>query len=126
MVNKSTTARVSRRNGDLTVQSHETDSPILPVAQLERLHSFHPEAVEWVIRQTQVEAEYRRVQDARMNTYLFYERAAGQVFAFLIGMGGIGAGAYVAVNGQPWAGATISSLAISGLAMVFLTGRRRK
>ncbi len=126
MANKSTTARVNRRDGELTVSHHETDSPILPVPQLEQLQKFNPEAVEWVIRQTQIEAEHRRAEDRRINTYIFLERAAAQVFAFVIGMGGIAAGGYVSVNGQPWAGATIASLAITGLAAVYLTGHRRK
>ena len=60
MANKSTTAKVSRRDGELTVSQHETDSPIIPVAQLEQLHKFKPDAVDWVIHQTQIEANYRR------------------------------------------------------------------
>lgn len=44
----------------------------------------------------------------------------------MIGASGIVGGAYVAINGQPAAGATIASLAITGLAAVFLTGRRNK
>ena len=126
MANKSTTAKVNRRDGGLTLSQHETDSPIIPVAQLERLQSFKPEAVDWVISQTQIEAEHRRTQDQRINTYIFIERTLGQVFAFLIGMSGVVGGAYVAIHEQPWAGATIASLALTGLAVVFLTGRRKK
>lgn len=126
MANKSTTARVNRRDGEMTVQQHETDSPIIPVAQLEQLYKFKPDAVDWVIRQTQIEAEHRRAEDKRVNTYIFIDRTIGQVFAFLIGIGGVGGGSYVAVSGQPWAGATIASLAITGLAVVFLTGRGKQ
>jgi hypothetical protein len=35
-------------------------------------------------------------------------------------------GAYVAVNGQPTAGATIASLSLTGLAVVFLKGKLSK
>lgn len=126
MANKSTTARVNRRDGELTVQQHETDAPIIPVPQLEQLHQFKPDAVDWVIQQTQVEAEHRRREDHRINTFIFIERVLGQVFALLIGLAGIVGGAYVAINGQPWAGGTIASLAITGLAAVFLTARGKK
>jgi uncharacterized membrane protein len=126
MANRSTTARVRNRDGDLTVQQQETDSPIIPVAHLERLNAFKPEAVDWVIKQTQVEAEYRRKEGKRVNTFVFIERILGQLFALLIGLSGIGAGGYVALNGQPAAGGTIASLAIAGLAVVFLTGRGKK
>lgn len=96
MANRSTTASVRRRDGELTVSQHETDSPIIPVAQLERLHQFKPEAVDWVISQTQIEAEHRRAEDHRVNTFIFFERTVGQVFAFLIGISGVVGGAYVA------------------------------
>jgi len=83
-------------------------------------------AVDWVIQQTQAEAEFRRDSTKRVNAYVFIERLLGQIFALLIGVTGIGAGAYVAVHGsQPMAGATIASVAITGLAVVFLTGRKK-
>lgn len=124
---KQTSAQVRNRHGDeLSVQQHETDSPVLPVAQLERLHKFKPDAVDWIIRQTQIEAEHRRAESKRVNTFIFIEKVIGQVFALLIGMAGIGYGAHVAVQGQPWAGGIIASLAITGLAAVFLTGRVKK
>ena len=127
MSNKSTQARVKHRDGhQLSIQQHETDSPIIPVAQLEQLHKFKPEAVDWVINQTQIEAEHRRAQDKRINTYIFFERTLGQIFAFLIGIAGVGGGSYVAVNGQPTAGGAIATAALTGLAVVFLTGRRKK
>ena len=126
MANKSTTAKVSNRNGELSVHQQETDSPIIPVAQLERLNQFKPEAVDWVIAQTQIEAENRRSENKRTNGFIFTERILGQVFAFLIGVTGITTGAYVAIHGQPWAGTTIASLAITGLAVVFLTGHSKK
>src|SRR6266702_2812435 len=119
-MSRHTTARAKEGNKELTVQQHETDSPIIPVAQLHELNEFKPEAVDWVIQQTQVEAEHRRAESHRVNTLVFTERVIGQVFALIIGLAGIGCGSYVAVNGQPAAGGTIASLAITGLAVVFL------
>lgn len=121
---KSTTAKVNRH--ELTLQQHETDSPIIPVPHLERLHAFKPEAVDWVITQTQIEAEHRRREHKRVNTFLFIERTIGQIFALLIGIAGIGGGSYVALHGEPGAGGTIAGLAITGLAAVFLVGRGKK
>lgn len=127
MANKSRTAKISGHNGsELTVQQHETDSPIIPVSQLEQLYAFKPDAVDWVIKQTQIEAEHRRVESKRINTFVFVEKLIGQIFALLIGMAGIIGGSFVAMQGQPWAGGTIASLSITGLAVVFLTGRGKK
>jgi hypothetical protein len=128
MTNRQTSAKVTRQkdgNSELTVSAHETDSPIIPVAQLERLHLFKPEAVDWVISQTQIEAEHRRKETSRINGYIFTEHLIGQIFALVIGTVGIAAGSYVALNGQPWAGAVIATAAITGLAVVFLTGRKK-
>ena len=43
---RQTTAKVNQKNGDLTLQQHDYDSPVLPVAQLEKLHQFKPEAID--------------------------------------------------------------------------------
>jgi hypothetical protein len=126
MANKQTTAKVNRHSGDLTVQQHETDSPILPVPQLEQLQRFKPDAVDWVLNQTQLEAESRRSELRRINTLVFIERVIGQVFAFLIGIAGVTGGAYVAMGGQPWAGTVIAGAALTGLAVVFLTGKSNR
>ena len=126
MANRSTTARVTNKHGDLTLQQQETDSPIIPIAHLERLQTFKPEAVDWILDQTKIEAEYRRKEGKRINSFVFAERIIGQVFALLIGLAGIAVGGYVALHGQAWAGGTIASIAITGLAVVFLTGRSKK
>lgn len=128
MANRHTNAKVTQRkdgNRELTLSEHETDSPIIPVAQLERLQVFKPDAVDWVISQTQIEAEHRRKETSRINGFIFAEHIIGQVFALIIGIGGIGAGSWVAISGQPWAGGIIATASITGLAVVFLTGRKK-
>ncbi|QFY44133.1 hypothetical protein F6R98_17075 [Candidatus Methylospira mobilis] len=114
------------RGKELTVQQHETDSPVLPIAQIEKLHAFRPDLVDWVFNQTQAEAEHRRDEQRRINKFVFIERLVGQACALLIGLAGIGGGVYAAINGHEWAGGTIASLAITGLAVVFLTGKQVK
>jgi len=86
---------------------------------------FKPDAVDWVISQTQIEAEHRRKETSRINGFIFAEHLIGQVFALIIGTAGIAGGSYVAIMGQPWAGGTIATAAITGLAVVFLTGRKK-
>jgi len=126
MTNKSTSAKVRNRHGEVTLQQNETDSPIIPVGQLEHLQSFKPEAVDWVIQQTQAEAEHRRKEHRRVNTLVFIERIIGQIFALIVGFMAIGGGVYAAIKGQPWAGATIACAAITGLAVAFITGRKKR
>ena len=47
---------IKGRGGEITHQQQETDSPIIPVEQIERLHVLKPDAVEWVLQQTEREA----------------------------------------------------------------------
>ena len=79
-MSRSTHANLKGKHGDLTVLQHETDSPILPVAQIEQLHQFRPARVDWIFEQTQAEAEYRRTESHRVNTFIFIERLLGQIF----------------------------------------------
>jgi len=128
MANKHTSAKVnsSKDGHQLSIQQQETDCPILPVPQLEQLQKFKPEAVDWIIQQTQIEAEHRRSETIKINNYTFIERLFGQIFAFLIGMAGVCFGSYVALHGQPTAGGIIATSALAGLTGVFLSSRGSK
>jgi hypothetical protein len=125
-MSKSTAASVKSPTNELSVQQHESDSPLLPVAQLERLHTFRPDLVDWVVAQTQAEAEYRRRSIDRVNGCIFRERVYGQTLAFLLGLSGVAGGGYIALNGQPWAGFAKATAVITGLAVTFLTGKETK
>jgi uncharacterized membrane protein len=126
MATRPTTTRTTRRkDAETTSAEQEADSPIIPVEQLERLNLFKPSAVDWVIKQTQTEAEFRRRETSRVNKYILVEHLVGQIFALIIGMVGVISGSIVAYNGQQVAGAVIASIAIAGLIIVFLTGRKK-
>lgn len=121
MGNKAVRAHASNKDGDeVTVHSQETDSPVLPVPQLERLHGFRPDLVDFVIEQTKLEAEHRRMQDSRVNTFIFIERVLGQVGAVVLAGLGIGGGIYAGLNGQAWLGGVIASVTIGTLAVAFI------
>ncbi|MDR1229688.1 MAG: hypothetical protein LBK55_11900 [Azoarcus sp.] len=122
-MHKATAAHVKARGHEVSIQQHETDSPILPVSQLAQLHEFRPDLVDWVIQQTQSEAEHRRKVDNTINHYIFCQRILGQILASLLGLTGVVGGGWIAVSGQPWAGASIAAATITGLAVAFLTGR---
>lgn len=103
----------------------DADSPILPIDQLERLHDIKPDAVDWVIQQTQVEAEHRREETSRVNGFILLEHLLGMFSALLIGASGILGGSWVAINGQPWAGVVIVVSVITALTVVYLKGRTK-
>lgn len=123
---KQSSANIDAKNRQVTVTNHETDAPVLPIAQIEKLHQFRPDRVDWVFDQTQIEAEYRREMTQRVNFYTFIERLVGQVFALIIGLSGIFGGVYAAMSGHTQTGTIISTSAIVGLAAVFIKGRSKR
>jgi uncharacterized membrane protein len=130
MAHRQTNVKATKKkdgDSEVSVSNHETDtdSPILPVPQLAQLNEFRPDLIDWVITQTQIEAEHRRTQNVRINGYIFFEHIVGQIFALIIGLAGISAGAWVAISGHEWAGGVIATAAITGLAVVFLTGKKQ-
>ena len=76
-------------NNELTLHDHESDSPIVPIAQIERLHAIRPDKVDWIFQQTEAESTARREQAKRINTYVFIERLVGVFCAFLIAAGAL-------------------------------------
>jgi len=119
-----TTRRKS--TGAASLPEQPNDIPILPVDQLERLHAIKPDAVDWVIKQTQIEAEHRREETSRVNGFVFFEHLFGQFSALVIGATGIIGGSWVATNGQPWAGVAIAAAVVGGLAFVFFSGKKQR
>ena len=110
----------------ITVSQQTTDAPVLPVAQLETLHGFRPDLVDWVVQETSNEAANRRKESHRVNTLVFIERLLGQIFSFGIGIVGVGGGVYAAVNGAPEAGGVIATVSIGTLAVAFISSSKAK
>lgn len=127
MANQARKLQAKNGNGaEVSIHTQETDSPILPVAQLEQLHQFRPDLVDFVVEQTKAEAEHRRKQSNRINTFVFVEHLLGIVASFAIGLVGVAGGIYAGLHGQPVLGGTIVTVCLGTLAVAFLRGRPRK
>lgn len=127
MAGHQTNAKVTDKNGnEVVVQHNVTESPMLPVEHLERLHNFRPDLIDFYIEETKKESDYRRNRIKRVDWFMFMERMSGQIFALAIGICSILAGAYVVTNGHDWAGAAFVSSGIGGLAMAFAMGRNKQ
>ncbi len=107
----------------MVVQDNHSDSPLLPIDGIERLHAIRPDRVDWVFEQTQIEAETRRREQLRLNSFVFIERLAGMLAALLIGIFGIGGGIYAALKGHDWLGGVVATTTIGTLAVAFLNRR---
>ena len=118
--------KMQARRGQVDVSSTTTDSPILPIEQIERLREIAPHRVEWVFDQTQIESNSRRTETKRINTMLFVERMAGLIFALLISVLGIGAAVYLALQGKEITASIIGGGTLVGLVTAFVAGRKQE
>lgn len=115
------------RNGDsLQLTAHESDSPVLPVPQLEQLHNFRPDLVDWVKTATEEEAAHRRARTNRVDTFILIERLSGLVFGAVIAVLGLLIAAYVGLHGQPALGMVLGGGTLVGIVTVLVTGRPSK
>jgi hypothetical protein len=115
--------QVQARNGkgeEVAISTHDTDAPILPVVQLEKLNQFRPDLVDFVVEQTKIEADFRRKTSVRINYFILIERLVGMLCALAIGAFGIIGGGYVGLHGQPLLGGTMATAALGTLAVAFI------
>ena len=106
------------------MSSTTTDSPLLPIEQIERLQQLVPQRVEWVFDQTQIESESRRTEMKRINTMVFIERMAGLVFALVIAIIGLGAAVYLAMSNHETTASIIGGTTLVGLVAAFIAGKK--
>ena len=121
---KHTQVKAQNQNGNsLQLTQHETDSPVLPVAQLEQLQAFRPDLVDWVRDQTESEAIARRARLAKLDIFIFVERIAGLLAGTLISCLSMGAAIFLAMNGQPAVAGVIGGGTLVGLVTVLVQGK---
>ena len=119
--------RVNAQDGSakFDITHHETDSPLLPVAQIERLHSFAPDRVQWVFDQTEKESEFRRNHTLMVSKMVFVERILGKLIAAGVCCIALYAAYFTALAGHDAPAVAIGSTAVVGLAVAFLNNRTK-
>ncbi len=94
---------------------------------MKQLDSFYPEANRIICEETVKEANFRRqaIQDRNRRTFVIH--VIGQVCALLIALAAIVGGCYIAIENpdHAYVGAAIAISAVSGLAIAFISERRR-
>lgn len=116
------------------VQFHaQYQGPLPPPKYLSEYESIQPGLAERIVTMAEKEQAHRQELEGKdldaaiqSNSKEFTEARIGQVFALIIGIAVIVAGAYCATNGAPWPGAVIGSSGVIGLVSVFIMGRNAK
>ncbi len=123
MSTKQTSTEIEKPTAKVSIRETITDSPLLPIDMIERLHAIDPSLVSRVFDLTETEGQYRRTETRRINTLTFSLRFIGQFAAFLLGFASIAGGVYLVYRGHEWAGVSIAGFGLTGLAVAFIKGR---
>ena len=125
MATKNTQVKAKKSVGNEFSLSHsQTDSPIIDVNGLERLNSFRPDLVDFVIKETGEEAKNRRKREVKIDWFTFIERMGALLLAAGMAVGGIFGSIYAAMNGYEKLSWIIASTCIGSLAIAFLKRNR--
>ncbi len=119
--------QLKSRDGDREISATNTvtDAPIVPIEQLERMHAFRPDLVDWYIQETSFEAQKRREGRDRVNLYVFIERVLGLIFGLLVAVLGIGGGIYLGLHGRDVAASIIGGGSLATIVSAFIYGRNK-
>ena len=125
MANRQT--RVDADNGQdrLAITQHETDAPLIPVAQIAQLQQVAPDRVDWMFEQTEREADFRRAHITRESWMVFIERMFGQLVAAGVCLGALWVAYQLGMGGHEVVATAIGTTAVIGLAGAFLMHRRQ-
>lgn len=115
-------ARDSSGN-EIAIASTNSDSPLLPVEQLERLHQFRPDLVDFVVNETSEEAKTRRNENKKINCYTFIERIVGLIFSLIIALVGVIGAIYLGLEGHDWLAGILGTVTIGTLAVAYLKNK---
>ena len=121
MANRQTQVKARSVTGEeVHLLEQRTDSPLVDTQALEKLNNIRPDLVDWVIEQTTKEAEYRRTEVHRINSFEFFERIGGLILSVVICISGI-IGSIVAFSyGSERLGIVLAIATIATLAAGYL------
>lgn len=126
MANRSTTAHVKDKDRHLTVSQHESDAPILPMVQLEKLRDIAPERIGWVFNEAEKEGNWRRSETVRINTFTFVERIFGMIAGLGIGALSLYVTYLLAMAGHDAVAGIVGGTTVVGLVSSFVIGVKRR
>jgi len=110
----------------MTLSAHDSDAPLLPMSQIERLQQICPERVPWLFDETQKEGDFRRAETTRINWMVFAERMIGQIAGLVIGCVSLWVSYLLAMSGHDWVAAVIGGTTVVGLVSAFVIGVKKK
>lgn len=111
----------------VTVQESRTHSgPIPDPESLARYDEIIPDGANRIMLMTENQQAHRIEIEKKVASSHVNQSLLGQIFGFVIGLVGIGVGAYLAILGHEVAGTTLIGGTIVSLVSVFVIGKREQ
>ena len=124
-MSRQTNVKARTPHGDeLSFQTTTTDAPALPVAQIAEICKVAPDRLGWVFDETAREADFRRSETKRTNTFKFWTHIVTLFVTAVVVLCGLAATAYCAAIDQTAIGVALATTTVGGLAGVFIAANR--
>lgn len=119
------TAAVGVSAQQVQVAAQSVRGPLPAASELNAYNAAAPNAADRIIKMAEQQASHRQRLERAQVVATIRDQYLGLVLGFLVCLAGIGAGAYVAVNGAPLAGSALSFGALASLVGTFVYGSRK-
>ncbi|MGD1032584.1 MAG: DUF2335 domain-containing protein [Opitutaceae bacterium] len=100
--------------------------PLPSPASLEAFNRVVPGAAQRLITMAEKQQDHRMALEKKISSRQTTQSALGQIFALVISITVVAAGALAIYRGSAGAGATIITTTTAGIAYVFITGKREE
>ena len=107
---------------ELSMRSGPLPSP----SELDQYNAIIPNGADRIMKMAESQLAHRISIEQTVVKSQQTQATRGQIFGFLIGIFGLGAALYAAVNGQPWFGSVIGGATLVSLVGVFVYGKHQE
>jgi uncharacterized membrane protein len=116
---------IVRQEHTHTEFSMKRSSPLPPPSELAAYNEIIPQGADRLLKMVEAQSAHRINIESNVVNSQQGQESKGQFFGFIIGIVGLLCGSYVAICGQPLAGAGIAGTPLVGLVSVFLYSKHR-
>lgn len=110
----------------LTFEAEAYVGPLPQAEQLAKYGEVLPDAPERIITMAEQEAIHRRSLERWIVKGDVIRSILGVIFAFLLGVGALGFGTYLVINGAPITGTIFAGAGLASLVYAFIYGTRAR
>jgi uncharacterized membrane protein len=121
--------KLQRQTLTTTVSRQEASffsGPLPPPETLAAYDKILSGGADRLVGMAERQSNHRMELERKVISSQLLESRLGQIFGFVLGLTGLSLGSWVAVAGQPWAGASIAGTTLIGLVGVFVYGRKKQ